>query len=591
MATAYSYMRFSTPDQRKGDSIRRQTAFLDAFVERNSLQLDTSLRFVDAGVSGHKGLHRSSDKYALGYFLSLVKSGRIAPGSYLIVESLDRLSREDVDEALELLLSLTRSGIKVVQLLPAEVIYQKPVEPMKLMMGIMELSRGNSESRMKSERVGAAWENKRQKARDGKIAMSKSCPHWLRRKGDVYEVIPERVAAVKRIFELCAEGYGINGIIRKLIAEGHKPFGRAGYWNNSYIGRIVSGRAVLGEYQPHKDKQPIGEPIIGFYPVVVSEQLYYKAQASVKSRLRSGKGRGSHDINLFKGLMRNALDNDRIEYRWFTDYQRGNKYSYARYVNSLALVAQAKLVSFPVVPFEKGILSCLSEIDPMEIVPGHDSAEDDVMSLSAQHEEVSSRIAEIEAQMADPENATSIGILTTAANKLGKRLKELGGKLAEARAKVSNPQSEAWGTCHSIIAALENADDREGARTRLRSAILRVIDRIDCLIVRNGRRQIACVQLRFIGSDAIRTVFIRYRNSLYNMKETTPEHLSWSTLKDEFPGKIEISKSHAVVLPVLQKMCEEEYWHRAFEPDRPTEREKIRLRKQKYMKTYRKKPR
>ena len=66
MATAYSYMRFSTPDQRKGDSIRRQTAFLDSFVERNGLRLDSSLRFVDAGVSGHKGLHRSSDKYVGG---------------------------------------------------------------------------------------------------------------------------------------------------------------------------------------------------------------------------------------------------------------------------------------------------------------------------------------------------------------------------------------------------------------------------------------------------------------------------------------------------------------------------------------------
>src|SRR5262249_37776328 len=113
---AYSYQRFSSPEQHKGDSLRRQTTLRDQFVERNKLQLDASLRLVDAGVSGFRGRHRSDDKHALHYFLSLVKSGRIAPGSFLIVESLDRLSREDVDEALQLLLSLTNAGIKVVQL-------------------------------------------------------------------------------------------------------------------------------------------------------------------------------------------------------------------------------------------------------------------------------------------------------------------------------------------------------------------------------------------------------------------------------------------------------------------------------------------
>lgn len=592
MATAYSYMRFSTPEQRKGDSIRRQTAVLEAFVERHKLDLDTTLRFVDAGVSGHKGLHRSSDKYALGYFLSLVKSGRIAAGSYLIVESLDRLSREDVDEALELLLSLTRSGIKVVQLLPAELIYQKPVEPMKLMMGIMELSRGNSESRMKSERIGAAWESKREKARISKTAMTASCPHWLRRNGDRYEKIPERVAAVKRIFELSAQGFGINGIIRRLLAEGHRPFGRASHWSNSYLGRILAGRTVLGEYQPMKGAKPIGEPITGYYPAIIKESLYYKVQSGIRSRSRVGPaGRSSHDINLFKGLMYHALDGDKMEYRWCREKKNGKQYGYARYMNSLALVSQAKLVSFPVEALEKGVLSCLSEIDPMDVLPRHDSTEDEVMSLSTQHEDTIRRLNEIEAQMADPDNANSITALTGAANKLGKKAKDLGAKLAEARAKASNPHSEAWGTCHSLISAITSPDDREAARLRLRSAITRVIERMDCLFVRDGRRQIACIQLHFCGSQAIRTVFVQFRNAFANMKDTTPEYLGWSTLKDELPGKVDIRKQHAAVLPVLQKMCEEAYWHRAFEPDRPTEREKIRLRKQKYMKTYRRKPR
>lgn len=588
MDVAYSYMRFSTTEQRKGDSIRRQSALRDAFVERQKLRLDTTLTFVDAGVSGHKGRHRSSDKYALGYFLSLVKTGRIAAGSYLIVESLDRLSREDVDEALELLLSLTRSGIKVVQLLPAEVVFQKPVEPMKLMMGIMELSRGNSESKMKSERIGAAWEGKRQKAREGK-AISASCPRWLKRKGDKYEIIPERAAAVRLMFELAADGFGINGVIKRLIAGGHKPFGRASRWSNSYIGKIFAGRTVLGEYQPMKDRLPCGEPIKNFYPALVDETLYYRVQAGLKQRTLYAGGRSVNDVNIFQGILYHALDGDKFEYRGVTDHQGEKVFKYSRYVNSLALVSQAKLTSFPVYPFETGVLSCLAEIDPMDVLPGHDSTGDEVMSLSHRYEEAAQRLREIEAQLADPANGESIGVLVAAANRVGATVKELGAKLAEARTKAVNPQSEAWGACQTLIEAMNTAEDREASRLRLQSAVRRVVTRAVCLFARSGLRQIACVQLHLAGTDAIRTVFVRHRRELVNVKGRTPAYTSWSTLKDELPGKIDIAERHAEVLPVLRKMCEEEYWHRAFEPDRLSSREVIRRRKQAYMKTYKKK--
>jgi hypothetical protein len=108
--------------------------------------LDTSLTLRDEGVSAFTGKHRENpDEYALATFLGLVKSGRVRPGSYLIVESLDRLSREDVDEGLELLLGLTRAGIRVVQLQPTEIVYAKPVDPMKLVITPRRPSPGRCE--------------------------------------------------------------------------------------------------------------------------------------------------------------------------------------------------------------------------------------------------------------------------------------------------------------------------------------------------------------------------------------------------------------------------------------------------------------
>ena len=47
------------------------------------------------------------------------------------------------------------------------------------------------------------------------------------------------------MFTLSADGYGINGIIRRLIDDGHKPFGSSGRWTNSYIGHILAGNPAM----------------------------------------------------------------------------------------------------------------------------------------------------------------------------------------------------------------------------------------------------------------------------------------------------------------------------------------------------------
>src|SRR5947208_2900889 len=139
-ATAYSYLRFSSPEQSKGDSIRRQTELRDQWLDRNGVMLNTTLTLRDEGISGFSGKHRENpDRHALATFLELVHAGRITRGSYLIVESLDRLTREHIRPALTLLLNLIDNGIRIVQLLPVETIYDEEVEPMTLMMAIMEL--------------------------------------------------------------------------------------------------------------------------------------------------------------------------------------------------------------------------------------------------------------------------------------------------------------------------------------------------------------------------------------------------------------------------------------------------------------------
>ena len=86
MALAYSYLRFSSAKQAKGDSIRRQTEATDDWCKRHGASLDASLTLRDEGVSAFRGKHRGEFERAL----SDLQSGHI---KVLVVFKLDRVIR------------------------------------------------------------------------------------------------------------------------------------------------------------------------------------------------------------------------------------------------------------------------------------------------------------------------------------------------------------------------------------------------------------------------------------------------------------------------------------------------------------------
>jgi hypothetical protein len=107
LPVAYSYIRFSTSEQKKGDSLRRQTELSERYASTHGLTLDNSVHLHDLGLSA---FDRSNiERGALGGFLEAVKRGQVAPGSFLLVESLDRLSRDKVLAALEIFISIAVS--------------------------------------------------------------------------------------------------------------------------------------------------------------------------------------------------------------------------------------------------------------------------------------------------------------------------------------------------------------------------------------------------------------------------------------------------------------------------------------------------
>lgn len=306
-AKAYSYIRFSTPEQARGDSLRRQTEKAASWCAERGIELDDTLR--DLGVSAYHGANRTNG--ALRSFLDLVESGKVSRGSYLIVESLDRISRETVMDAATRLFDLIRAGVIVVTLSDGQEYSEERLRSdwTPLLFSLIVMARAHEESRIKAERVGEAWKQKKAAARAAKVPITKRCPEWLYIENGEFRVDEGRASIVAGIFEATIQGFGRRTIARRLNQLGIQPFRGKNGWQTSSIAKVISSRAVLGEYQPHsgrhsaRNRQPDGEAIPDYYPTIIDEQTFWQAQAAVGTRKQGSAGRiGVVGAHILKGL-------------------------------------------------------------------------------------------------------------------------------------------------------------------------------------------------------------------------------------------------------------------------------------------------
>lgn len=196
---AYSYIRMSTDLQLKGDSRRRQLEVSTAYAAAHDLDLVDDTQLEDIGISAFKGANIKEG--ALGRFLDAAKAGKIERGSFLLVESLDRLSRQEVRKSLAIFLNIIDAGINIVTLADNRTYTADNTQEIDLITSLVIMSRAHEESRTKSQRVGAAWANKRAQATTRPL--TKWCPAWLRLSDDrkSYVIIEDRATIVRTIFE------------------------------------------------------------------------------------------------------------------------------------------------------------------------------------------------------------------------------------------------------------------------------------------------------------------------------------------------------------------------------------------------------
>lgn len=363
MPFAYSYVRMSTDIQLKGDSLRRQKEASSHYAETHELTLIEEFDLEDIGVSAFRG--KNATEGALSRFLAAVEEGRIPKGSYLLVESLDRISREDPMEATTLFLKILKAGINIVTLADQKLYPAGKAEFTDLIYSIVVMGRAHEESQMKSLRVGAAWDNKRRQT--DKRKLTKLAPAWVQLSEDrtSFSLIDEKAAIVRRIFEDASNGYGSYAIARRLNAEQIPSIGGTASWHASYVTKILSNRAVIGEYQPHRKidgkRIPVGEVVKDYFPAVVSEERFLAVQAGRRARDVTGAGRKGPQLrNLFTNLARCGYCGSPMH---FINKGPGPKGGFYLRCSKAHRKAGCVSSSWPYGHFEEAFLSFVEELD------------------------------------------------------------------------------------------------------------------------------------------------------------------------------------------------------------------------------------
>ena len=302
-----AYVRFSSVTQSEGASLERQVEKCVNYAKAHSLILDETNVYRDLGKSAFTGDHVSTGE--LGEILSKINQGTFPQGTTLLVESLDRLSRQSPIDAFTQFQVILNAGIIVVTLCNNTIYTKQSLNGdfSQLLVSLSEMYRANEESEMKSSRIRNGFNKVR--ANLSKEKQTANCPQWLKLSNDrkFFAIQEERAGIIKRIFTLSYDGVGIKTIVRILNQEKIPAFRSSAGWGPSCVRKILSSRAVLGEFQPHtsnpvtKKYDPVGEPVVGYFPKIIDDDMFNAVQARLSNGTHRA-GRTAKVENLFGGI-------------------------------------------------------------------------------------------------------------------------------------------------------------------------------------------------------------------------------------------------------------------------------------------------
>ncbi len=480
---AVSYLRFSRPEQAFGDSQRRQVQKSEEYCTANGFRLVDV--FFDQGVSGFRGRHRRKGR--LADLIEAARKGKFTRGTALIIESLDRLSREQVSVALQQFLELINDhGLEIHTIGEAskQVYHKDRLDLGSLVISIVEMSRAHGESKRKSELIAASWKGLRLKgtatSRPDKKPMGRH-PSWLDWKDGQWVIIEDRASVIRYIFHglVLGKRLGRYEVARTLVEEKALYWsGKGEGWTASGVKRFITNPALVGDLVPAKSADPDAATVPGYYPAIIERRTYEEVQRLISAR-KSGGGRprAQHVQAILTGF--SFVEGKRM-HRGYSKQPSGNhqlNYAFVDATNRNRYFASAAIL-------ENVIVRGLMLLSFSDIISGDDSAAAELRSrredLVEERQLKESAIANFVSAIGQAgDGVIELTRAMTAAraerDSLTRQIEAIDAELSMA---IGGNVEESWNRLGVLLdAALVEQD--EDARAEVRSILMRLIKRID----------------------------------------------------------------------------------------------------------------
>ncbi|HHL4507485.1 TPA: recombinase zinc beta ribbon domain-containing protein [Escherichia coli] len=288
----WCYARISTLKQVDGFGIQRQVNTINQFLQyvvldhRLPFTLDTEniTQMVAEGKSAFRGKNWN-EKTLLGKYRKMVMDG-VINDSVLIVENIDRLTRLDPFQAVEIISGLINRGTTILEI-ETGMTYSRYI-PESLSVLTIQINRANGESKRKSIMMQKSHAN-----RYGKV--SKVRPRWF----DVVELdgvkqyrTNDTAKAIQRMYNDYINGIGAAQIVR---TYGNTDNGKP--WTLVTVLRALSDKRVADDAR---------------YPPIIDKDLYDRVQALKASTNKKGNTHQKNMLNIFSGMSRCPVCNQSI---------------------------------------------------------------------------------------------------------------------------------------------------------------------------------------------------------------------------------------------------------------------------------------
>ena len=304
MPTGYAYIRYST--RRQGaddkDSVTRQKASIRAIAARHGVEVPEENFFYENGVSAYTGENSKTGK--LKDLIDQIENLSIAPGDFVFVESIDRLSRQRLLQAKDLVYGILKKGVILVTTMDGYIykLHEDQADIMKqdIMLTVIS-SRAHEESLTKSNRRKSAWKKAKTEAEETGIVFNKNrLPYGVIFDEKTNTLVIDKKAQEEIEFILeNLKREGVTSTIKKANAFA------AINWTQARVKDIFDTKYVLGYFMSQTKidgKMVLDKHIENYYPKIVSASLFLEAKEAMTNRkVKKHQGRVTqNNANIFR---------------------------------------------------------------------------------------------------------------------------------------------------------------------------------------------------------------------------------------------------------------------------------------------------